>query len=76
MSLATHPVYTSLSISEFKQILAVIDAPEQNANVAIILNIYIGICAIISIFIWYNLNISIFNNINYNLKSSKISLYK
>ena len=47
-----------------------------NRNVAIILNIYIGICAIISIFIWYNLNISIFNNINYNLKSSKISLYK
>lgn len=37
MSMANHPVYNSLSITEFKQILAVIDAPEQNANVAIIL---------------------------------------
>ena len=37
MSLATHPVYNSLSITEFKQILAVVDAPDQNANVAIIL---------------------------------------
>ena len=45
-----------------------------NRNVAVILNMYIGICAIISIFIWYKLNISIFSNINYNLKSSKIYL--
>jgi thiol-disulfide isomerase/thioredoxin len=37
MSQASHPVYSSLSVNEFKQILAVIDAPEQNANVAIIL---------------------------------------
>lgn len=37
MSVARHSVYSSLSVSEFKQILAVIDAPEQNANVAIIL---------------------------------------
>ena len=37
MALATHQVYNTLSVNEFKQILAVIDTPEQNTNVAIIL---------------------------------------
>lgn len=37
MSVVRHSVYSSLSIKEFKDILAVIDAPDQNANVAIIL---------------------------------------
>ena len=32
-----HAVYNSLSINEFKQILAVIDTPDQKTNIAIIL---------------------------------------
>ena len=45
-----------------------------NKNMSVILNMYIGICGITSLFIWYNINISIFSNINYNSKSSKLSL--
>lgn len=37
MSVVHHPVYSNLSIKEFKDILAVIDAADQTANVAIIL---------------------------------------
>ena len=47
MSVVRHPVYSSLSIKEFKDILAVIDAPDQSANVAIILKfgaIWCGPC--------------------------------
>jgi thiol-disulfide isomerase/thioredoxin len=37
MSVVSRRVYNTLSVSEFKQILAVIDAPDQKSNVAIIL---------------------------------------
>lgn len=37
MSVVSRQVYNTLSVNEFKQILAVIDAPEQKSNVAIIL---------------------------------------
>jgi len=44
-----------------------------NRNMSIIINVYIGLCAIISIFIWFNINVNIFSSINYNFNSSKRS---
>jgi hypothetical protein len=45
-----------------------------NRNVSIIINIYIGLCAFMSVFIWFNYQNPILNPYIYNQNSSRKSL--
>ena len=42
-----------------------------NKNVSIVINIYIGLCAIMSVFIWFNYQNPILSRNVYNQNSSK-----